>query len=170
MMMSYSIWLMPSGKINDELSEMIAQLSHQFATPLFPPHVTLIGNLNGSETELSLQTQQLAARMASFWVKLTAVDTLDEYFRCLFLRVEETLPLLDANQQARKIFQREQDAKFLPHLSLMYGNFDYETKTKIIASIGREFNQLFSVSQLHLFSTTGEPKVWYRVQNFVLQG
>ena len=46
----------------------------------------------------------------------------------------------------------------------MYGNFDRQIKARIVASIGREFNQLFSVSQLHLFSTAGEPKAWYRVQ------
>jgi 2'-5' RNA ligase len=169
-MTHYSIWLMPSGKINDELSGMVSQLSHQFATPVFPPHVTLIGNLDGSEIELISQTQQLASLLESFWVNLTVVDYLDEYFRCLFLRAEETLALLEANRQARIIFHREQDPKYLPHLSLMYGNFAGEIKTKIVASIGREFNQLISVSHLHLFSTTDQPKNWYRVQTFELQG
>lgn len=166
---SYSIWLMPSGKINDELSKMISDLALQFAAPVFPPHVTLIGNLNGRETELCSQTQNLAACIESFAVRLTTVDTLDEYFRCLFLRAEATFALLEANRQARIVFHREQDPAFLPHLSLMYGNFDSQVKAKIVASIGREFNQLFSVSQLHLFSTAGEPKTWYHVKKFELQ-
>jgi 2'-5' RNA ligase len=87
----------------------------------------------------------------------------------LFLRAEETPALLEANQEARTIFHHQQDAKFLPHLSLMYGNFDIEAKTRFLASIGREFNKTFSVDQIHLFFTSGEPKDWYRVQKYELQ-
>jgi 2'-5' RNA ligase len=160
----YSIWLMPSGEINDELRQTISKLSQQYATPMFPPHVTLLGNLSGGEKDLSSQTQRLAARIRPFQVTLTTVDYLDEYFRCLFLRAEETPTLLEAGRAARIIFHREQDPIFLPHLSLMYGNFDIEIKKQIVESIGHEFNRSFWVSHLRLFSTTGEPKDWYRVQ------
>ncbi len=166
----YSIWLTPSGDIADELSKMIAQLSHQYATPVFPPHVTLIGNLVGGEKELSSQTQQLAAHIRAFEITLTTVDYLDEYFRCLFLRAAETPALVEANQKARALFHREQDAKFMPHLSLLYGNFDVATKKQIVASIGREFDKTFQVNSIHLHSTNGEPKDWYRVQDFEIQG
>lgn len=167
---NFSIWLMPTGKINDELSKMIFQLSRQFMTPVFPPHMTLLGQLTGEEKELSSQTQHLASHICPFQVNLTTVDYLDAYFRCLFLRVEETIDLLTTHQEARRIFRRESDPKFLPHLSLIYGYFENRTKEQIIASIGRDFNQWFDVSQIHLFSTTGEPKDWYRVQAYDLQG
>jgi 2'-5' RNA ligase len=162
----YSIWLMPTGNVRDELSKTISQLSHQYATPVFPPHVTLIGNLLGGEKELSSQTQQLAARIRAFEISLTTIDFLDEYFRCLFLRAAETPPLLEAHQMARALFHREQEPRFMPHLSLLYGHFDAETKQQIIQAIGRGFRKTFSATALHLFSTTGEPKDWYRVQEF----
>jgi 2'-5' RNA ligase len=155
---------MPSGEINDELRQTISKLSLQYATPMFPPHVTLLGTLSGEEKHLSSQTQRLAARIRPFQVTLTTVDYLDEYFRCLFLRAEATPTLLEADRAARIIFHREQDPIFLPHLSLMYGNFDIETKKQIVESIGHEFNRSFWVRHLRLFSTTGEPKDWYRVQ------
>ncbi len=128
----HSIWLMPSGKINDELSRLISQLSQQYAAPVFPPHVTLLGELTGAEKELAAQTRQLAAGLQPFQVNLTVVDVLDAYFRCLFLRAEETPALLAANRQARQLFKREQDPKFMPHLSLLYGDFDRATKDRII--------------------------------------
>jgi 2'-5' RNA ligase len=165
----HSIWLMPSGKINDDLSTKISQLSHQYATPVFPPHITLLGELNGNGSELAAQMLHLAARICPIQVTLTKADFLDDYFRCLFLRVEETPTLLQANQEARAIFHREQDPKFMPHLSLMYGNFDAGTKKPLVASIGLEFNQTFSVSQLHLFSISADPADWRRVQTAELQ-
>ncbi len=166
----YSIWLMPFGEIASELSEVIGQLSHRYGTPVFPPHVTLIGSLIGDEKELSSQTQQLTARIRAFEIALTTIDYLDEYFQCLFIRAVETPALVEANQAARIILHREQDAAFMPHLSLMYGNFNVETKKRVVASLGREFSISFPVSSIHLFSTSGEPKDWYRVQEFELQG
>jgi 2'-5' RNA ligase len=166
----YSIWLMPSGKINEELKKTISKLSHEFAGPVFLPHVTLLGNLDSDKQELLSHTQQLAAHIRPFQVTLTTVDFFDEYFWCLFLRTQETAPLLEAEREARMIFHREQDPNFMPHLSLLYGNFELLTKKQIIEAIGHEFNISFSVRHINLFSTTGKPMDWYRVQKFVLQG
>jgi 2'-5' RNA ligase len=168
-MTPYSIWFMPTGKINDELSEVVSRLSRQFSTPVFPPHLTLIGNLNGSAAELTAQTQQLSERLEPFVISLGAVGFLDEYFRCLFLRAEATPALLEANRQARRVFRQEQEPAYMPHLSLLYGHFEPQVKTHIVASIGREFNRHFSASQLHLFFTGDQPKDWYRVQKFEFQ-
>ena len=161
---------MPPEKINDDLSKIIFQLSHHYITPLFPPHITLLGELTGSPEEISIQTRQLAAHLQPFHVTLTTVDFLNEYFRCLFLRVEETSNLMEANREARIIFHREPDPAFMPHLSLLYGDFDDVTKKQIINSIGQEFIKSFSVSYIHLISTTGEPKDWFRIQKNALRG
>jgi 2'-5' RNA ligase len=161
---------MPSGSLKDELSALITQLSRTHAAPLFPPHMTLLGELEGGERELVAKTRQLAGQLSPFTVHLTTVDFLDQYFRCLFLRGEETPALVEANRQARLLFQREQDPPFMPHLSLLYGDFDAAFKQKIIAAIGREFDRSFTAGELHLYSTTGETKDWRRVGTFALQG
>jgi 2'-5' RNA ligase len=162
----HSLWLMPSDQIYNQLSNTISQLSNQYATPVFQPHITLLGDVTGDVGELSSQAQQLALRLRRFQVTLTTVDYLPAYFRCLFIRAEETSALVEANRIARELFHREQDAKFMPHLSLMYGDFDLETKQQIIASIGREFKMTFSVNRIHLLSCNGEPKAWYHVREF----
>ena len=161
---------MPPGQVCDELSKIISQLSTQYATPVFPPHVTLLGDLAGDAEELSSQAQQLALRLRRFQVALTTVAYLPAYFRCLFIRAEETPALVAANQIARAIFHREQDAKFMPHLSLMYGDFDSKTKQQIVASIRREFKTTFPVNSIHLLSCNGEPKEWYHVHEFEIPG
>ena len=163
-----SLWLQPSGELYDELGKMISQLSSKYGAPIFPPHVTLLGDLLGDEKEITTQAQQLASRLEPFQITLTTVDYLDSYFRCLFVHAEETPALVEANRLARNIFHREQDPRFMPHLSLMYGTFDDETKKRIIESIGREFNKSFPVDRIHLLSCNGEPKDWYRVQALML--
>ena len=166
----YSIWLRPSGEIDDELSELIARLSRQFATSAFPPHVTLLGELEGDENALGALAARLAGTLAPFDVTLTTLNYLSDYYRCLFIQAAATPALLAASDEARRIFGREQDPPFMPHLSLMYGDFDIETKQRIIASLGRGHRAEFRASALHLFCTTGDPRNWRRVQVIPLAG
>ncbi len=162
----YSLWLIPSNDVYRRLTETISQLSRKYSTPKFEPHITLIGEVDDIEEELVSKTGQLASISNPFTVKLTYVDYLDQYFRCIFLRVEETDDLMMANNKARETFGRQQDPKFMPHLSLMYGNFSSELKQQVIVEIGRNFNLSFDINSVHLFSTDGEPKDWYRVREF----
>jgi 2'-5' RNA ligase len=112
------------------------------------------------------KTEQLAGLLTPFVATLTHADYLDQYFRCLFIRAEETEDLINANNRASEIFSRQHDSRFMPHLSLMYGDFTSEIKQQIIGTIGKNFNMRFDVTSVHLFSTNGEPKEWHRVKEF----
>jgi 2'-5' RNA ligase len=165
----YSLWLMPIGEVYNKLNNLISELSRKYNTPHFEPHVTLIGEVLGSEEEIVLKTAQLTSVVRPYRIELGRVEYLNEYFRCLFLRVRETHEVMRANQISRKIFGRETDPKYMPHLSLMYGDFAPQIKEEIIAKIGKEIFVGFDVESIHLFSTNGEPKDWYRVKEFSLK-
>jgi 2'-5' RNA ligase len=165
----YSLWLMPTGNVYEHLASIIVRLGKQYSAPYFEPHVTLLGKLVGSENEILSETAQLATLVRPYLVLLGRVDYLDEYFRCLFIRAEETEQVMGANGRARLVFDRHQDPRYMPHLSLMYGNFAPAVKEQIIAKIGSQFDLRFQVQSIHLFSTNGEPKNWYRVKEFTLE-
>ena len=165
----YSIWLIPSGDVYQKLAEIISQLSDKYSAPNFEPHVTLIGDLLGAKEEIISKTTKLAGSLKPFEIKLKRVDYLDEYFKCLFVRAEKTKELIQANNLAKEIFNRKFDPEFMPHLSLLYGDFIPEIKEKILGDLGREFNIDFEVKSIHLFSTTGEVKDWHRIKEFPLK-
>jgi len=165
----YSLWLMPTGELSARLTEIIEDLSHDRPDLRFEPHVTLLGGLSGSELEFSSKTREVASVIKPYQIRLDKVDYLDEFFRSLFIRVEPTRPVLEANRKARLIFHRQQETGYLPHLSLMYGDFLSLTKEQIISRIGREFQRRFEVCAIYLYSTEGEPKHWHRVGEFPLQ-
>lgn len=165
----YSLWLMPTGRVYSELTRLIFRLSREWSTDNFEPHVTLLGGLLDSEEAILSKTSQLAAWIRPYEIKLTTMDYLDEFFRCLFFRVETTESVMDANLKARNLFKRRRDPKHGPHLSLMYGNFGPPVKEKIIADIGCESNLRFKVRTIHVYSTTGKPRDWFRVREFTLK-
>jgi 2'-5' RNA ligase len=159
---------MPTRKIRQRLAGTILDLSREYAAPAFEPHVTLVGGIVGAPQEVTAKMRELARRIPPFTIRLTAVDYLDEYFRCLFVRVATTEPIMTANKAAREVFHLEKQPAFMPHLSLLYGNLPASVKERIIASLGRQFELEFKVSSLHLYLTENEPAAWRRLASLGL--
>ena len=62
-MPSYHLWLMPFGEAYPLLAATIAELSRRHGAPIFEPHVTLLGDLPGSEEEIVPKVQETSAVM-----------------------------------------------------------------------------------------------------------
>ena len=165
----YSLWLMPIGEDYNKLHNIILQLSKKHNAPAFEPHVTLIGTLEGDEAGILEKTEKLAAVISQYKIELAKVEYLNQYFRCLFIKVNETSDVMNASIKANEIFNVKDDRKYMPHLSLMYGDFPPEQKEEIIKEIGQEFQSSFEISSIHLFSTAGNPEKWNRVKEFQLK-
>ncbi|MDI6602625.1 MAG: 2'-5' RNA ligase family protein [Patescibacteria group bacterium] len=153
----------------NKLANLITKLSKQYGSPKFEPHVTLLANISGAEKDIIFKTSQLAILINSFKIRLTKVEYRNEYFKCLFIKVEETKDIINANLKAREIFNREWDSEYIPHLSLMYGDFLPEIKEKIIKEIGKKFDIIFAVNSIHLFTAEGRPEDWQRIKEFILK-
>jgi len=164
----YSLWFMPAGDVCARLSEILQRLSGRHGAPEFPPHVTLLGGCVGPRCELIRKSAQVAAGIRSFTIRLGKIDFLDEYFRCLFIRAALTTPLQNANLAACRIFGRSREPEFMPHLSLLYGNFPQSLKESMIAELGQRLAIQFTVRSLHLYRTHGAPGQWRRVASFRL--
>jgi len=171
----YSIWMMPSEQVYDELSGLIMKLSGEYGTPKFEPHVTLLRGIESLEEDVSHRTSELAKLIKPFKIELEGLDQFDDPFRCLFIKAKETPELTDANLKARNVFSGGMGAIYMPHLSLIYGNLSKDMKETIILNLkkekeGKEPAYGFDVDKLYLFSTQGGPDKWYKSGEFPLTG
>jgi len=160
---------MPRGDVCDHLSRIIQRLSARYGTPVFSPHVTLLGGCAGPLPELRRQAARVAAAFRPFAIRLEEIDFLDEYYRCLFVHAALTEPLRKAHRFARQAFGHGREPAFMPHLSLLYGNFPRSLKEALAAELGPRLGEQFRVRNLHLFRTHGEPRHWRRVASFGLK-
>lgn len=163
-----SLWLIPPGGLAAELSGIIARLSDKFSTPRFQPHVTFISRLSGPADEMRSRTADLAACLPPFDVYLTTLGYTNDYFRALFIAVDQTQPLIEAQATARRVFKQSSDRPYQPHLSLLYGHLPNSIKEALIAEIGRDFRRTFRVTHLYLVSSEGEPAEWHHLGEFPL--
>jgi len=167
--LNYSLWLMPIGLLASKFSQLISQLAEQYSLPKFPPHVTLIGSIEAHEEERIIKVQEVALLIHPYAIKLTNVDYIDHYYRALFVRVEPSVDVLAAYQEARKIFPGIHEADYMPHLSLLYGDFSVETKKQMIEKIGNKFMDEFEANTLHLYLTDGNVNTWREIREIPLQ-
>lgn len=165
----YSLWLEPSGDIAYKLQERIKKLSKEHETPVFSPHVTLLGTLYSSETELIPLANTLASSVAPFELKLTKAGYLDNFYRSLFIHVEENSTLTELRKNACRLFDCGNQEEYMPHLSLLYGALSPKEKEKILNMIGREFFIEFPVKSMVLMRTDGQPSEWKKVHASVFK-
>jgi len=165
---TYSLWLMPGGQVYRRLHGVILKLSRENSTPVFKPHVTLLGRIVGPRREVLAKSAQLARSMRPMRVQLGALGALNDYYRCLFVRAAKTGPLQQTYRAALRTFSLEQRPAYMPHLSLMYGDFPSRLKVRIIHKLGGRFNLDFEVRSLHLYLTAGEPRAWRQLKAFDL--
>ena len=130
----------------------------------------MAGEINLSERVAINKTSELAAKVRPLKIELSAVAHLDEYFRCIFIKARRTQNLLNAHSIARVAFGTENGEKYMPHLSLIYGDLNRQTKENIIKNIGCNIDILFVAKELFLYHTAGQPKDWYCVSKRPLAG
>jgi len=162
-----SLWLMPGGEAGGRLSALVDSLAERLGTTPFPPHVTLLSGIDApSDEEVLATSRSLAGRLPPLAVRLAAVEGRAEHFRCLFARAAADAPLVSAHAAAARAFGRTPDPAFLPHLSLVYGALEPDTKRRLAAGLRGALESSFEARRLHVWRTEGRPGDWHELGSF----
>lgn len=161
----YTLWLVPTGKEYPRFSELIRKLAKEYGGPVFTPHVTLLGEIILPEAEVIKRIEQLVLNQKPFIVTLEEINYEDYFFRTLFVKAKKTDALLALNNRTKEIFQIHGTDSYMPHLSLLYGNYPLEVKEKIIKQIGKNQSSQFEIKSVHLIKG-GEVDKWVNIAEF----
>ena len=163
----YHVFFEPSGDANEQLASVIHELSAEYGGPLFQPHVTLLAMIpETDETVLIEKARKLAGRLASFELALVALSAEDKYFRSLYLKAHPSEELLRSRALALEMFALEEVSEYMPHLSLLYGNYDTERKQQSIALLESLLPLSFFAGSVALWKTPGEASTWEKVGEY----
>ena len=161
----HSLWFKPTGRTFDVLTEVVERFARESGATPFDPHVTLLGNLEGTEDEILRRSEALARQLRRFEIELTEPASGQEHFQCVFMRVRETAPVMDANSQARQAFNQA-PGKYMPHLSLVYGSFSDARKREIIARLPHLRLSFDAAAVCVIRADSDDPKDWHEVGAF----
>jgi len=160
-----SLWIVPEGEVRRRLAALIAELARRFGRPVFDPHVTLLAGLPGPASSVVERAEDVVRGAKAFPVRFVGPEKGDSYFRCLYVRVEPSSPLLALHAAARDALGRTEEPPFFPHLSLMYGA---PPPPALIEEVRPAVPDGFEARTVDLYSTEGEVERWHRVRRFRL--
>ena len=173
----HSLWVCPTGPSKEAYSDIIKETSADLDTFCFTPHITLVAAIMTSPEDVVERTRTLAAKLAPYTFEFETVSQKDRYFQCVFAKMKRTPEVGEANQVAREVFQRQSDPEYMPHLSLVYGDFSSDKKEQqIIPRLSARIQEAapdtttFTVDSIEVWSTQGEASEWYLVETVPLTG
>ena len=155
-----SLWVVPSGEAHESLGRLIADLARRYGTPEFGPHVTLIGEVEGSLDEVLARAGQLAASLRPFGIWLGRPRSENVYFRSLYLGVRRTAPLLRTHRMACAAFGLT-TAQYRPHLSLLYGDLPRATKQALTDELKSASPGVFTAESIQVVDTDQVVESWH---------
>lgn len=167
--MKYTLWVVPAEPVKYLLQEIILDLSKKYKTPNFEPHMTLLGDIEVKEEEILAGTKKLAAGLKPFTLTLGEVSFSTTYFQSVLVRVKSNAKLMQANLLAKQIFNLPNNL-FMPHVSLMYGVDEMETREKIASEIKLPAGLSFQADKIIITPTTKDPKDWKHLTEIDLNG
>lgn len=160
----YSIWYMLSEDDQVKLQQLIDKLSQIAGSCRFDAHATLIGLLDykGDRKQLVNGISTLARSSSPITAEVTGVGMRSAYFQSVFLPVVPSKPLLELNRAACTFFDQEKDSPFMPHISMAYGDFDWQIKQNMLEHIVAKvsFPQMVVFDRLALVRVDGYPDEW----------
>lgn len=171
----YSLSIVPPEPIYGKFKGIIDYLSDKHGAPKFKPHITIICEIHKSEAEMMEKCDQLAKQIKPFKVKLKGLDFSGSYYRCVFLLAEKSEGIVGINQKVRDVFGLDPDPDYMPHISLMYGDYGDDEKEHFIDEIkkmGTDLDIEFIVDGFWLDHAADDIPIeqWEKVQEYKLSG
>jgi 2'-5' RNA ligase len=165
----FSLWIIPPEESKKKFEAIIQQLAAKYQTPVFVPHVELLGEIPSVKEDIIEKTTAVTKTISPFPLTLTSVNFQDTYLSSLYIQANSSDELAFLHTRLVEEFAMT-ETLFFPHLSLMHSNLDSKTKEEIITSIGREQPEHFTVSSLFLAQSSGDESTWKVVHEFPLLG
>ena len=162
---TYSLWLMPSGSVYNKFENIIKDLADKYKAPKFKPHITLIGGI--SDKDVFDKAELLSEKIKPFTIKIVKVSYMFDYYRCVLALAEKSFEIMDAARQARELFKEYNKREYIPHLSLLYGEFSEDIKKKIVYELG-DVKAEFPVKDIKLVTGGDIPEQWTVVKEYKL--
>lgn len=152
--MPHSLWILPED--TQRYQKIIDELAEKYNSPRFRPHITLVGDIK--DKDIFEKAKRLASEMKPFKIKITKPSYMHDYYRCV-LALAEKNKIMDYAKLAREIFSDYNKREYIPHLSLLYGNMDEETKKRIVSELPN-FNDRFTAMQICIVTSGVPPGQW----------
>ena len=164
----YSLWLRPTQLQIDEFCKIISELAHRYRTTPFPPHITLLPRLILELKSVEQACEKIIEQIHSFEIPMQNITYTQEFYRNFFILAEPTFTLTMLHKDFKTELELETNEDFIPHVSLLYGDLDLNTKECLKEELKERYPKKFRCVRLDIYNSTGEIAEWSLVKSYKL--
>lgn len=127
----YSFWLCPSQEDSQYLGTIINNLSNEFKSTPFSPHITLYGIVLLSK-ENGIEIINTAAQSHHpISVEMEYLASSEDFFKTVYLQIKQKRELVELQDSIKKCLKTHIDYLLSPHISLIYHSLLLDQKKHI---------------------------------------
>ena len=130
---------MPPPEIGAALAEVIQRLAKRQDAPVFEPHLTLLGDLNGRLDLTHAAVQSAFAGVGPISARFETLCQSPQFFMSLYLATTVPDTLSQVRQSLSTTLRDKPAPTFEPHLSLAYGALPVDWSAADIAALKTTF-------------------------------
>jgi 2'-5' RNA ligase len=162
----FAFWLVPRIGLRADLQRLIGRLSQEFKAVSFVPHLTLFSCRRPQTLDVAARIAGVAGKFPPITLKSSRLASCAELTRAFYLGLEPTGILLDLVSALKTgIPLAPGDARFEPHLSLLYQQLGPSQREKLLAETGLpaveiEFDELRVMAIPDRITTTADLLGW----------
>ena len=153
-----AIWLIPSEEDKNFYQEIINELSKEYNTPVFEPHITLAAVQTATSGQLNKLKSYYNVTLP-IKVKLKNLGSLGKYHQQVFISGNGGQRLLNLWQKSLEVLEMP-TFQFMPHLSLLYADLDKETVQVILDKYKDQLDRTIVIDSIKIMDTGGEVIDW----------
>ena len=155
---NFSIWLMPAKDDTKYLQGIISQLSREYNSDYFSPHITLYSPLLNHYRYIEERVEKLSKNLLPVDVKVTNINYTNNFWKTLFFDIETSPELIEIHRALLNYLPNKSIYQFLPHISLIYKKLSLEQKTKIMKKIISK--KCFTMNKIAIVQTGEDVNSW----------
>jgi len=164
-MSKFGFWIIPENELYQELDDLIKKYSKEYGSPTFVPHMTIHGAVDTtSDQEVVEDVRQAVQDIKPFEINVGEVEFSTTFFQCVFARMKTSAPLLDTHLALRRNLGYKESHVFMPHASLVYGDFNMKTREKIASEIVLKETHFMASKITIVRADSNDPKDWEIVE------
>lgn len=162
----WSVWLMPHSDRQSQYNDLIKFFCNKYGSPIFQPHVTLLGRLNLDPKNNFDFFDKLVRDFGYFNLNPVKLKTGSPPWKSLFIELRGEDMLKDFQKNIHSQFQAMKNYYFDPHLSLAYGDIQVKKEDLELISL----DETICFSYVALVSTPNQIDDWRIIKKFKLNG
>ena len=160
----YAIWFVFEKKDTKYFSDIIKELSKQYNSQPFAPHITAYGLVDVDIDELDKIVSDSIQGEKQVTIEKNNVSYSDVFWKTLFVEFQPNEQLERINKKLTESLESFSKYEFIPHVSLIYKKMDQEEQEKLANFIN--IKEHFKVTGMWIQKFNEDIEKWKIVRKY----